>query len=258
MAFSCSHNQFVFPNATTDITILADAKNESLFDQMDIVVSITSEAVYESQWLKYNFDRVRDYTRPNAILIPRHSSITITPVTSSKVCSYLHEGKIDFKYREATHGLGSYANRAQTVCPLYTRNLYECATSLELFSFNYICNKNDGIQIQSDTRIKRLDFTINHDCVPTGFAAHFQTTLYQNVTLNNRSLLRSDNEHCVPMVYFPLRNPQTLSAQSKLEAQFWLNFDAEKHKHWYEWKTITPMSVMHNLKGEVCSLDNPQ
>lgn len=241
----------------SDITILSDTKNGNYHHAMDIVVSVTSEAAYESQWLKFNFDRIKDYMRLNAILIPRQSTLTVVPVTSAKVCSFLHSGDMKFKYREQTHGLENYANRAQTVCPLYTRNLYECATHLELFSFNYLCNQKERVQIESETRLKRLNFKIERDCMVTGFCGYFQSTLYKNITLNNRTMFRNDNEDCVPMVYFPLKCPQSLNAQTELKTQFWLNFNACTQKHWYEWTTTAPISMVHNLNGDVCALRNP-
>lgn len=222
---------------------------------MDIVMSVTSEAIYESQWLKLNFDRIKNYIRPDAILIPKQTTLTIVPVTAARVGSFLQHNETNLNRHETADKLQSYTNRAQIIYPLYTRNFYECATSLELFSFNYSCNSD--IQIRSDARSKLLNFKIERDCMVTGFLGYFQSTLYKNITLNNRTMIKDNNEDCVPTAYFPLKSPSILKSHSELQTHFWLNFNAETNKYWYEWKTTSPISMIHNLNGEVCALHNP-
>lgn len=51
---------------------------------MDIVVSISFEAIYESQWIKFNFDQVCDYIRDDAIMIPHQSAVSIVCVLLQK------------------------------------------------------------------------------------------------------------------------------------------------------------------------------
>lgn len=227
---------------------------------MDIVCSITSEAIYESQWIQFNFDCVRSYMKSDTILIPNQTKLSLVPVTSALAYSMLHEGIMTFNYRNSPNGLENYSTRAQTVCPIYTRNVYECATIQELFTFkhHFPCpppNDNRIIHISTDTRVKRMAFQIDRDCVVTGFIGHFQATLYKDVSLNNRTMLNARNIDCIPMTYFPLLTPQTLNAQNKLETRFWIHTDTDKQKHWYEWHTIAPIPTnFHNLNGDSYSL----
>lgn len=218
-------------------------------------MSITSNAIYESQCLQFNFDRAREYIRPDAIFIPRQSSISIAPITSAPAYSTLHEG-LNFNHRTTLDGLQSYKIRAQTVCPLYTRNFYECAAAQELFSFKHQCSYTDrSIRVQTDTRTKRPQFVMDRDALVTGFAGYFQAAMYKDVTLTTRTLFNNRNIGCVPMAYFPLKSPQTLNAQQKLKAGFWLHTDADKQKCWYEWHTTAPYPTsFQNLKGESFTL----
>lgn len=223
---------------------------------MDIIVSITLEAIYESQWLQFNFESVKNYMRSNAILIPRHSSLTIMPVTAARVYSYLQQLPYEKKLHQPLNGIEYYETRAQTVCPLYTRNLYECAAGQELFSYRHVISR--CVQISSDTRCHKLSFNIDRECVVTGFCGYFQATLYKNITLNNQAGLQSHNRGCIPTVYFPLKSAQTLAPQSQLNATFWLIGDVDRRKYWYEWQTTHPIITgTHNLNGDSCSVQEP-
>lgn len=218
---------------------------------MDIVVSITSQSVFESQWIQLNFESVRNYTRSDAILIPNQSAVSIVPVTAAKAHSYLHTFTMNHNRRE-TDGLEYYETRAQTVYPLYTRNLYECAMGQDLFSFIY--HPSSRVQVSSETRHKKLTFNIDRDCVVTGFCGHFRATLYKDITLNNRAWLNTYNTDCVPMAYFPLKTPSTLGIQDQLKVAFWLIGDIDMKKYWYEWQIINPISIgTHNLNGNSSS-----
>ncbi|XP_055309339.1 protein arginine N-methyltransferase 5-like isoform X2 [Sitodiplosis mosellana] len=248
--------EHLYADRNTKITILADANAEEYFAEMDIVVSITSRAIYESQCLQFNFNRVHEYIRPDAIFIPGQSSISIVPITCALAYSTLHEGALKFNHRNSAHELQSYEIRAQIVCPLYTRNFYECADAHELFSFKYQCSYNDrSIRVTTDSRTKRSEFVLDREAVVTGFAGYFQAVMYKDVTLNNRTMFNNHNIGCIPMAYFPLKCPQTLSAQEKLKTAFWLHINADKQECWYEWHTMAPIPTsFQNLKGDSYTL----
>lgn len=179
------------------------------------------------------------------------------PITSAKVYEFLHDGTLHYFHRRP-NGFENYTKRAQTICPLYTRNMYKCSASQELLSFKYQrpCTERN-IRISSDTRIKRVEFIIERDCVVTGFGSYFQLSLYKDVTMNNQKLLRSNNTNCIPMAYFPLKTPQTLNAQDRLKAVFWLHAENDKRKHWYEWHTTAPhLTSVHNLTGNAFALQH--
>lgn len=242
------------PITETGITVLANDNVACYFQQMDIVVSLTSEAIFESQWLEYNFIQVQKYIRPDAIFIPHQSSLTIMPITAAKACSSLHDGQ-NIILRNISHqnGMEKYSIRAQTMSILYTRNVFECATGQELFTFNH--EHRNGARILTDKKMKRLQFTMDSDCNVTGFGAYHQSNLYKDVSLNNYNMLNVKNENCIPMAYFPLKNPQLLTGQQKLEITFWLNGDAVGQRHWYEWQITSPLiSCVHNVAGAVYSL----
>lgn len=219
---------------------------------MDIVVSLTSEAIFESQWLQFNFNRAHDYIRPNAIFIPRQTSLTIMPITSAMACAYMHDGQnVKYRCRQSVNGMENYVKRAQTMTSLYTRNVYECAVGQQLFPFQY--TYENSVQISTDTQMKRLQFTIVRDCIVTGLGGYHQLNLYKDITLNNHAILNAHNEDCIPMVYFPLKNPQTIS--TRLNVTIWQHTDAAQHRHWYEWQTTSPLvSFLHNLRGEAYTL----
>ncbi|XP_031633728.1 protein arginine N-methyltransferase 5-like isoform X2 [Contarinia nasturtii] len=248
--------EHLYADRITRVTVLNDLKLEEYYKTMDIVASITFESIYESQWLQFNFDRVCEYIRPGAIMIPYQSTLTIVPITSTSTYTFLQEGSMEIMQ----NGFENYSKRAQTMSPLYTRNLYECSNSQVLFSFKYRCFRTDkrSIRISSDTRMKRLEFMIERDCVVTGFGSYFQALLYKDITLNNQSWLNANNKNCVPMAYFPLKTPQTLNVQERLKAVFWLHNETDKQKYWYEWHTTAPIpTALHNLRGNAFTLQLP-
>lgn len=164
----------------SEVAIIGDAKAEMYFNKMDIIVSVTLEGIYESQRLQFNFDRVRNYIRSDAILIPHHSSLSIVPVTAARVHSYLQDSQPSF--RRSSSGIEHYESRAQTIYPLYTRNLYECAAVQELFSFRYPTSR--CVHISSETRLKKLTFQMERDCTVTGFCGFYQVNCRFQSNLN--------------------------------------------------------------------------
>lgn len=218
---------------------------------MDIVVSITLSAIYESQWLQLNFNRVCKYIRSDAILIPRQSGLSVVPVLSANAYSFLQTSP-QYRYRSETNDFERHEIRSQVICPIYTRNFYECSTSQELFRFGYHVGDAD---ILSDHRYKMLTFTIHRDCTVTGFIGYFDAVFYKDIKLSNQGWVRDDNRDCVPMVYFPLRTAQVIKAQTAMKIAFQLFGCVEQKKYWYEWQTIAPITIGHqNLCGKSCSL----
>lgn len=225
---------------------------EKYYQQMDIVVSITLSALYEAQWLQVNFNRVCNYIRSDAILIPRQSGLSVVPVLSANAYSFLQTCP-QYRYRNETHGYERHEIRSQVICPIYTRNLYECSASQELFLFQYHLN---NVEILSDHRYKMLTFTIHRDCVVTGFCGYFDAILYKDIKLSNQAWVRDSNTDCIPMVYFPIRAPQVIKAQAAMKIAFQLFGCVDKKKYWYEWQTIEPITIGHqNLCGNSCSLE---
>lgn len=240
----------------SDIIVIRDGYSKEYYNSMDIIVSLTLEAIYESQWIQFNFDNVKNYIRTDGILIPHQTSLKIVPVTTARVYSYLQQLNDHMKYfRKSANGIECYETRAQTIYPMYTRNVYECAGSQELFSFQHIAS---NLQITSDTRIHKFNFKIDRDCVVTGFSGYYQATLYKNVTLNNRALFRANNRNCIPVMYFPLKSPQNLTANTQLSVTFWFMSNIERKKYWYEWQTTDPIIIgTQNLNGCACFVQKP-
>lgn len=218
---------------------------------MDIVVSITLSAIYESQWLQVTFNRVCKYMRSDAILIPRQSGISVVPVLSANAYSFFQRSP-QYRYRSQTNEFERHEIRSQVICPIYTRNFYECSTSQQLFQYRYNLG---NVEILSDHRYKMLTFTMHRDCAVTGFIGYFDATLYKDIKLSTQAWMRDYNCDCVPMVYFPLRMAQVLKAQAEMKIAFQLFGCVEQKKYWYEWQTIAPIIIGHqNLSGKSCSL----
>lgn len=235
----------------TEITIVGDTEMQQYYHSMDIVVSLTLSTIYESQWLQVNFSHVSNYIRSDAILIPQQSAISVVPVLSANAYSFFQRTP-KHQYRSETHGYERHAIRSQVMCPMYTRNFYECSTSQELFLFKY----NVGVaKILSDHRYKALEFSIHRDCTVTGFVGYFSATFYKDIKQSNQTWMNDENRDCVPMVYFPLRAPQAMQAQATMKIAFQLFGCVEQKKYWYEWQTISPITIgQQNLCGKSCSL----
>lgn len=237
--------------AFSAITIVGDSKTEKYHRKMDIVVAVTLSAIYESQWLQVTFNRVSNYIRSDAILIPKQSAVSVVPVLAANVYSYL-QWCPQYQYRSPTHGFERHEIRSEVVCPVYTRNFYECSVRQELFLFQY---QYGNVQILSDHRYKMLTFTIHQDCVVTGFCGYFNATFYKDIKLSNDAWLCDDNYDCVPMVYFPLRTPQVCKADTEMKIAFQLFGCVDRKTYWYEWQIIEPitMGATQNLCGKSCS-----
>lgn len=220
---------------------------------MDIAVSLTLQSIYQDQWLKFNFVSVKNYLQPFTLLIPKQSSLIVAPVASPRCYSDLYEGNVVYNRHKSIDGFEAYSIRSQTICPVYTQNVSVCADATELFTSKYSCE--NGIHISKDIRIKRIEFTLNRDCIVTGFSGYFTMVLYKNVQFNTQNLAKEYNTKCVPMTYFPLQSPQTFARDTTLKTLFWSNADTTQHRYWYEWQIEHPaITRVHNLNGNAYSL----
>jgi len=97
-------------------------------------------------------------------------------------------------------------------------------------------------------RSRRMTFKIQQSALLHGFAGFFESKLYDNVTLSIHPPTFTDNMFSWFPLYFPIRNPLFLPANSELVCDFWRLTDGKKV--WYEWTISQPQAVpIHNSNG---------
>lgn len=93
-----------------------------------------------------------------------------------------------------------------------------------------------------------MSFNIEKDCIVTALAGYFETSLTKNICVTHRSpIVDNDESECLPIMYFPLTKPQSLTVDSVLDARFDLTISSEYQKLWHEWCIDSPdQSGIHN------------
>lgn len=222
-----------------DIGILHDDKQQLYYGKMNILISVSPECIFQSQWLKQNYDQVSVYASDNPILIPDQSKLLIEPIMAPEIYGNMLLNSFDL--------IDDIEFRMEAVYPLHIDDFFKCSNAHELFTFKYSIKKLYAVL--SDERSKSLKFTISEDCIVSGFIGCLEIRLYKNCTLNYC------NDTYFPFMYFPLVKPQSLNAGDNLIVDFRLIVDVEHKNFWYEWCIDSENAYIHNAEGSnSCSL----
>lgn len=236
---------FVEHHNIATIHTIGNTNEIHFYGKMDIVAALCPEIIHQSQWLHLNFNRVRDYVASDAILIPKQSSMHITPIMSSRIhVEYLAE-TFQFRHRNTPkHILNK--QRELNIGSSHVRYVCECSDEAKMFDIQY------SVEILSNVKVnrhKKFDFVIEQDCLLTGFGGYFEAVLYGDVKIIGRGC-NDGSRNCTPITYIPIANPQQLKGGDHLKAEIWLNFHSLRRTFWYEWCTLSPhLTKIQNLAG---------
>lgn len=216
---------------------------------MDLVISLIFESTHLGPWLKYSFNRIKHILKPNVILIPKNSKLSIAPIMSSKIFNKIRTSDIFIDNKKID--LHEYQIRAETIYKIFPQCFYKCAETQVLFSFEHRPNNNGNVNDNDNSRATQVTFVIKQSCVVNGFLGYFQTNLYKTIQINNDLCETNDDYKCLALVYYPINKPQFLRTNEKLMTNFWLSWNEERYTVWYEW-CITHYLIntyIHNLGG---------
>lgn len=227
---------------SSDIVLIAHTDVTEYHGKMDIIVAVSPELMYQSQWLKLNMDHVSKYATIDAIFIPKQTKLFISPVMSSRIQSEIQAETYAYVHRNPTDCREGEL-RKQTIRSSFMRHICQCSVELEAFKFEY------PMDTFSQERHKQLQFHIEQDYTLTGFAGYFEANLYKDIKLNGCGG-NDGGRSCIPIMYFPLIHPTSLDGGCELNTEFWLVFNKAKHTFWYEWCMKPPhITPIYNLKG---------
>lgn len=233
-----------------DIQLISSRKRPELNGKIHIIVSMPFESMYHSQWLQYNFDRVKHFLRTDGLFIPQQSTLSISPIMSSKILNKIRHGEIFVDSKGVD--VFEYTTRSQTIFKVFPKNFYECAAPKVIFSFDHRPNERTSFCCTTETEMSSVTFETKLKCMVVGFFGYFQAILYRHIEVNNQKMDQIDDLVCPALTFYPLASPQHLCAKQLLHVTFRLCFDANKNCVWFEWSTNEPIiSEVHNFMGRV-------
>ena len=217
-------------------------------EQCDIMVSELLGSFGDNELSPECLDGAKKLLKPNAISIPTSYSSFISPISSStlyeKVCdlkkpSYFETGMVVkfTKFREIAK----------------SEKVWEFVHPQKETLIHPIGHPHFNIH---NNRYSTKEFEVSSDTILHGIAGYFECVLYKDVTMSiNPSTHSPDMTSWFPM-YFPLREPIFLTANSKLSCSFWRTGDTRRV--WYEWSAVQIVnntrvsgssSFIHNQNG---------
>lgn len=228
--------------------MLSSRKRPDLNGQIDIVVAMPFESMYQSQWIQFNFDQVRHFLRPNGVIIPQQTRLSIAPVMSSKIYNKIRHGEVNIDSAEID--TLAYATRSQCIYKVYPKSFYQCAPPKVVFSFDH--RSSTPFCSITETEIANVTFVSKLQCSVVGFFGFFEAKLHQHIVISNLRMEEIDDLICPALTYYPLAIPQPLLARQTLHVTFQQCLDAKENCAWLEWKTSAPFaSTVHNFMGRI-------
>lgn len=232
----------------TDIQLISIRKRPEFYGKMDIIVSMPFESMYHSQWLQLNFDHVKHFMRPNGLVIPQQSTLSIAPIMSSKIHNEVRRGEIFIDSKEVD--VFEYDKRSHTIFKVFPKNFYECAPPEVAFLFEHRPNKRASFCHVTETEMTTVSFNTKLECMVVGFFGYFDAILYRHIEVGNQKMDRVNDNLCPAVTFYPLASPQHMHAKQSLQVTFRLCFDAKEDCAWLEWSTTGPIiSAVHNFMG---------
>jgi protein arginine N-methyltransferase 5 len=214
----------------------------------DILVSELLGSIVDNELSPECIDGAQRVMKTNAISIPESYTSFLAPLSSS---SLYQKAKA---YNDQKH--------LETPFVVYFRDVYIVSKPQPVWDFQHPNKIEMNPLGHSDfnihnTRYSQKTFKILQDSVIHGMAAYFESVLYQDVIISiNPETHSPDMTSWFPM-YFPLKSPLFIPANSDIELHIWRLTDSRKV--WYEWSAIalidgqrivSDSSAIHNKDGE--------
>ncbi|CAF1559295.1 unnamed protein product [Adineta ricciae] len=206
----------------------------------DIMVSELLGSFGDNELSPECLDGAQRYLKENGISIPYSYTSFICPIQSPRIYSEL------LYNRDANKP--HYAN-FETPFVVYLHNCFSLSETKPLFTFTH---PNFSTPIDN-SRYGEVEFTIPTTGTMHGFAGYFDAKLYKDISISIEPNTHSKNLISWFPMFFPIREPVTLAANSKIKVNFWRCCSSSQV--WYEWTMVEPTTLpIHNPSGRSFSI----
>ncbi|CAF1148235.1 unnamed protein product [Adineta steineri] len=206
----------------------------------DIMVSELLGSFGDNELSPECLDGAQRYLKDDGISIPYSYTSFICPIQSPRIFSELVYN------RDANKPY--YAN-FETPFVVYLHNCFFLAETKPLFTFTHP-NFSNPID---NSRFGEVEFTIPTTGTMHGFAGFFDAKLYKDISISIEPNTHSKNLISWFPMFFPIREPITLSANSTIKVNFWRCCSSSQV--WYEWTVVEPTTLpIHNPTGRSFSI----
>ncbi|KAJ3413429.1 hypothetical protein HDV05_008070 [Chytridiales sp. JEL 0842] len=236
----------------TVTVIHSDMRSWTPPEKADILVSELLGSFGDNELSPECLDGAQKVLKDDGISIPCNYTAFISPISSSKLHSEVTS------YNDLTHIETPYVVKFKAV--------QELAEPVALWTFDHPRRDLDQIWKEApltnvhNTRYASAVFEIPYDVVVHGIAGYFESVLYKDVMLSIHPKTHSPGMFSWFPLFFPIKEPIFLPANSSLEIHFWRQTDTRKV--WYEWtcipylkekdggkKLLGASSGLHNING---------
>uniref|UniRef100_A0A1A9UP09 Protein arginine N-methyltransferase n=1 Tax=Glossina austeni TaxID=7395 RepID=A0A1A9UP09_GLOAU len=233
--------------STKDVHLFSkDMREFSPPEQADILVSELLGSFGDNELSPECLDCAQRLLKTDGVSIPSKSISYINPIMSSKLYNAVRQVRSESFTRDKQ---ATYLTHAESGYVVLLKNIYNIGVPQSLFEF--VHPNRDAII--DNSRYKILNFPVETDCILTGIAGYFESTLYSDIML---SINPSTHTHGLlswfPM-YFPFTKPVEVIKGQIIKIHFWRC--VSKKKVWYEWSLTSPSTThIHNLGGRSCHI----
>eukprot|EP01126_Amoeba_proteus_P014320 TRINITY_DN1625_c0_g1_i2.p1 TRINITY_DN1625_c0_g1~~TRINITY_DN1625_c0_g1_i2.p1 ORF type:complete len:471 (+),score=87.03 TRINITY_DN1625_c0_g1_i2:495-1907(+) len=216
-----------------DVTVVStDIRHYHGGIKADVIVSELLGSFGDNELSPECLYGAEDLLKEGGISIPQQYESFISPLSSTKL--YL-EARTVYEDDSLKNFETAYVVKQHAV------NILSSAASC--FTFEHPSDNHDC------SRHKVLTFDILHGGLLHGFAGYFDSKLYGDVHISILPETFTDQMFSWFPLYFPVRTPVYIPANTKLEVHFFRLFNTKQV--WYEWCFSTPyyQSPLHNPNG---------
>lgn len=232
-------------------------KFNSKFKADILITNLRETNVYAAKQTEININHIKMHLKTDISIIPSQKKLYIRPIMSYKLASKLNNTDpiCDTPNKSV---LADLDDDSECIFQAFLRSYYFLDKPMECFTFDYVerLKNNEQTERNNFSEMSKLQFTIEQDCVLSGFIGYFDTVLYEDITISGAQEFDDNERHIAKWFpcYFPLNAVQKLKQQDVLETNFWLYTNYSKNRLWFEWCTSQPnFSHIHNENGNACS-----
>ncbi|KIJ52640.1 hypothetical protein M422DRAFT_65066 [Sphaerobolus stellatus SS14] len=230
-----------------------DMRSVDLPEKVDILVSELLGSFGDNELSPECLDGAERLLADDSISIPSSYTAYLAPLQSSKLHNEINTGDNVLKGMETPYVVMFHAVNILSGDPQPGSSLKRCGGKIQkAWDFihprrlNVLDAKGLPLTNTHNVRSANLNFYIPQAGILHGFAGYFESILYNDVCLSihpdTKDLLSPNMLSWFPL-FFPLREPLYLPAQSELRVSIWRLTD--KRKVWYEWsaESFLPLAL---------------
>ncbi|KAF8573487.1 PRMT5-domain-containing protein [Ramaria rubella] len=240
-----------------------DMRTLELPEQADILVSELLGSFGDNELSPECLDGAMRFLKLDGISIPSSYTAHLAPLSSSKLFCEVQSNSKDEKMAETPYVVMFHAVNLLSGDGGGPQN--RCGTRIqECWAFEHprkdavLDARGLPLTNSHNVRSAQLRFYIPHAGALHGLAGYFEAVLYRDVGLSihpDRKDLISRNMLSWFPLFFPLKEPLYLPANSELHVSIWRLTD--KRKVWYEWSAESFLAIPRIRSEDFASLLSP-